>query len=295
MAYGKSIELFLVNGTADSLITAELSNWNGKAIKIPRIEVVACNREDITQAGVYFLFCKEDDGTDSVYIGEAENVKDRLVQHLRDYQSEKEKYYWNTAVIFVGRDLNKALIRYLENRFVEIARNCKRYTVLTKNTYRNTVMKESQIAVMEEFVDNVKVLISALGYKVLEAFNKPVLSQENVEKNENKETLKFHLERTIKNVGKVIADGNRTSEGFVVLSGSMIASTDDNTIPVILKERRAKANITHGILQEDMLFSSPSYAAMFVIGKSANGQTSWKTEEGRTLKEVEEEESVTGV
>lgn len=295
MAYGKSIELFLVNGTADSLITAELSNWNGKAIKIPRIEVAACNREDITQAGVYFLFCKEDDGTDSVYIGEAENVKDRLVQHLRDYQSEKEKYYWNTAVIFVGRDLNKALIRYLENRFVEIARNCKRYTVLTKNTYRNTVMKESQIAVMEEFVDNVKVLISALGYKVLEAFNKPVLSQENVEKNENKETLKFHLERTIKNVGKVIADGNRTSEGFVVLSGSMIASTDDNTIPVILKERRAKATITNGILQEDMLFSSPSYAAMFVIGKSANGQTSWKTEDGRTLKEIEEEESVTGV
>ena len=31
----KTIELFLVNGTADSIITAELSNWNGKAIKIP--------------------------------------------------------------------------------------------------------------------------------------------------------------------------------------------------------------------------------------------------------------------
>lgn len=66
MAYGKSIELFLVNGTADSLTIAELSNWNGKAIKIPRIEVSSCYREDIAQAGVYFLFCKEDDGTDSV-------------------------------------------------------------------------------------------------------------------------------------------------------------------------------------------------------------------------------------
>lgn len=99
MPYGKSIELFLVNGTADSLITAELSNWNGKAIKIPRIEVTSCKREDITQAGVYFLFCKEDDGSDSVYIGEAENVKERLIQHLRDYQAEKEKYYWSTAVI----------------------------------------------------------------------------------------------------------------------------------------------------------------------------------------------------
>ena len=162
MAYGKSIELFLVNGTADSLIIAELSNWNGKAIKIPRIEVSSCDRDDITQAGVYFLFCKEDDGSDSVYIGEAENVKDRLVQHLRDYQSEKEKYYWSTAVVFIGRDLNKALIRYLENRFVEIARASKRYLVLTKNTYRNTVMKESQVAVMEEFVDNVKILINAL-------------------------------------------------------------------------------------------------------------------------------------
>lgn len=79
------------------------------------------------------FFCKEDDGSDSVYIGEAENVKDRLMQHLRDAQAEKEKYYWNTAVVFIGRDLNKAHIRYLENRFVEIARNSKRYLVLTKN------------------------------------------------------------------------------------------------------------------------------------------------------------------
>ena len=62
MAYGKAIELFLVNGTADSLITAELSNWNGKAIKIPRTEVSACERDDIKGVGVYFFFFFEDDG-----------------------------------------------------------------------------------------------------------------------------------------------------------------------------------------------------------------------------------------
>lgn len=142
MAYGKSIELFLVNGSADSLIIAELSNWNGKAIKIPRIEVADCKRDDINGAGVYFLFCKEEDDTDSVYIGESETVQDRLIQHIRDYNAEKEKFYWTTAVIFLGRDLNKALIRYLEDRFVQIARECKRYNVLTKNTYSRTVMKE---------------------------------------------------------------------------------------------------------------------------------------------------------
>ncbi len=122
---GKAIELFLVNGSADSLTTAELSNWNGKAIKIPRTEITECDRDDIKGVGVYFLICQEDDGTDSVYIGEAENVLDRLTQHLRDYQSGKEKYYWNT------------------------------------------VLKEAQIASMEEFIDNVKILINTLGYKVL--------------------------------------------------------------------------------------------------------------------------------
>ena len=213
MAYGKSIELFLVNGTADSLTIAELSNWNGKAIKIPRIEVSSCYREDIAQAGVYFLFCKEDDGTDSVYIGEAENVKERLLQHLRDYQAEKEKYYWTTAVIFIGRDLNKALIRYLENRFVDIARQCKRYLVLTKNTYRNTVMKESQIAVMEEFVDNVRILISVLGYKVLEPVNKPATIEENdgneIEKEEIElKDIKYKFNTTMYEIKKLINDKN---------------------------------------------------------------------------------------
>ena len=52
MAYGKAIEVFLVNGTAESLITAELSNWNGKAIKIPRTEVSACDREYIKGVGL---------------------------------------------------------------------------------------------------------------------------------------------------------------------------------------------------------------------------------------------------
>lgn len=292
MAYGKSIELFLVNGTADSLITAELSNWNGKAIKIPRIEVAACNRDDITQAGVYFLFCKEDDGSDSVYIGEAENVKERLVQHLRDHQAEKEKYYWTTAVVFIGRDLNKALIRYLENRFVDIARICKRYTVLTKNTYRNTVMKESQIAVMEEFVDNVKILISTLGYKVLEPLNKPATNKIGDYGTSEKEELNLYLERTIKGLGKVEADGVRTTEGFVVLQGSHIAAEDDDTIPSVLKEKRRKVSVADGVLQEDVLFSSPSYAAMFVIGKSANGLTSWKDGKGRSLKDIENGETV---
>jgi hypothetical protein len=39
-------------------------------------------------------------------------------------------------------------------------------------------------------------------------------------------------------------------------------------------------------LQEDLLFSSPSYAAAFVIGGNANGLTEWKMENGSKLKNV---------
>lgn len=282
MAYGKSIELFLANGTADSLIIAELSNWNGKAIKIPRIEISNCNRDDFTQAGVYFLFCKEDDGSDSVYIGEAENIKERLVQHIRDYQSEKEKYYWNTAVIFIGRDLNKALIRYLENRFVEIARSCNRYIILTKNTYKNTVIKESQIAAMEEFIDNVKILINALGYKVLD----PLLHSNPNDSTAVDDVLLYINKGTASAVGKI------TSEGFVVLKGATInekMSVKSLAASVVkLREKYLLDGKVHNLsTTEDILFSSSSAAADFILGYSVSGPKTWTDKSGQSLKEIE--------
>lgn len=284
MAHGKSIELFLANGTADSLIIAELSNWNGKAIKIPRIEVSNCNRPDFASAGVYFLFCKEDDGSDSVYIGEAENIKERLVQHIRDYQSEKEKYYWNTAVVFTGRDLNKALIRYLENRFVEIARDCNRYAILTKNTYKNTVMKESQIAAMEEFIDNVKILINALGYKVLE----PLVHNDNANATATVEDVLLYISK-----GNASATGKVTSEGFVVLKGATIneklSTKSVGASTIKLREKYlADGKVQNLTTTEDILFSSSSAAADFIVGYSVSGPRTWTDKSGRSLKEIED-------
>ena len=277
MAYGKAIELFLVNGTAESLITAELSNWNGKAIKIPRTEVSVCDREDIKGVGIYFLICQEDDGTDSVYIGEAENVLDRLTQHLRDYQSGKEKYYWNTAVIFVGRDLNKALIRYLENRFVEIAKECGRYTVLTKNTYKNTVLKEAQIASMEEFIDNVKILINTLGYKVLVPVPKA-----------NDETIYLYCKGS-----GASAKGFVSAGGFTVLEGSTVS---DHTVPSLETKGKSYYNLRNALIKDgtvsdrvftrDYEFKAPSAASAVILGHTSNGNVDWKTADGTKLKDL---------
>jgi len=280
MAYGKSIELFLANGTADSLITAELSNWNGKAIKIPRIEVSDCKRDDIKGAGVYFLFCKEEDDSDSVYIGESEAVQERLNQHIRDYNADKEKFYWTTAVIFLGRDLNKALIRYLEDRFVQIARDCKRYKVLTKNTYGKTVMKESQTAAMEEFIDNVRILINALGYKVLEP---TVHSDPNSTVDD--ETLFLNL-------GNASGKGMVTTEGFVLFAGAILnEKTSEKSLSKgaanLRKKHLASNKVKDFVTTEDILFSSSSAAADFVTGYSVSGPATWKNSAGVTLKELE--------
>ena len=74
----------------------------------------------------------------------------------------------------------------------------------------------------------------------------------------------------------------------------MIEEVDSKAIPKSLKELREKCRlnqeIVDGILTKNYLFNSPSYAASFVIGMHTNGRTDWKTNEGKTLKELEEEE-----
>ena len=275
--HGKTIELFLVNGKADSLITAELSNWNGKAIKIPRTEIESYSRDDIKSAGVYFLFCQEDDENDSVYIGEAENILDRLKQHMTDYKNDKEYYYWNTVVAFVGNDLTKAHIRYLEDRFVKDARNCGRYKVITKNTYGNTVLKESQKECMEEFIDNVKIIINALGYKVLE----PAPKAQN-------DTVYLYIKND-----SVNAKGYLSSGGFTVCKGSTISNKVADSMEKYVKsyyELRKKlisnATIKDGEFTIDYEFSAPSAAADVILGCSTNGLTIWKNKDGTALKNL---------
>lgn len=141
---------------------------------------------------------------------------------------------------------------------------------------------------MEEFIDYAKVIMGTLGHKLFEPINKFTMTKSEESAVKDKNTACLYLERTIKGVGKVEAKGTQTTEGFVVLKGSHISLIDDDNIPSVIKERRKNAPVNEqGVLQEDMLFTSPSYAEVFVIGKIANGLTSWKTKNGQTLKSLE--------
>jgi hypothetical protein len=89
--------------------------------------------------------------------------------------------------------------------------------------------------------------------------------------------------------------GEYTSEGFVVLKGSRGRVDNVASIQGTSNERFRQQLVTAGIMTpqsdalvftRDQLFSSPSMAAMALLGRSANGWVEWKNPQGKTLDEV---------
>jgi hypothetical protein len=218
-----------------------------------------------------------------VYIGEAENAYSRLVYHI----SEKE--FWNEAVVFISKDenLNKAHIKYLESRLFEIASTASRYDVQNSNIPTKSSISESDQAEMEEFIEFIKILINTLGFKVFEPLIKQELTDDNNEK------------LYIKAARGANAEGKRTSDGFVVFHNSEIAT---ETVDSYERKKRNKLRdelIENEIIikvedklifKSDYLFSSPSAAAMVIMGRTANGLVEWKDSSGKALREIEKQE-----
>ena len=148
-----------------------------------------------------------------------------------------------------------------------------------------TEEKESELI---EILSNSEMIIGTLGHKLfIPTLNKDALEEEVVEDKD----LLFLSRKIRKSNLQIEAKCKRTNEGFVVLKGSMISLDDLKTMPKLIKKLRdqliASKIIKNGILMENQLFISASYAAAFVLGTNANGLTHWKTKDGQTLKELE--------
>lgn len=295
---GKSINLFLADGHPNGLVKCTLANWTGIAYKIPRNELEKCKgRRDLSQSGVYFLFGTSDQtGESVVYVGQAGVRKngEGILYRLQEHKRNSDKDYWTEAVVFTtsNNSFGPTEISYLENRFCALATVAKRYTVKNGNEPTPGNITEEKESELEEFIDYATIVMGALGHKVFENLIESKVPSNLLKTQENKELL-LHLKRKIKRSGLVIeAHCKRTNEGFVVLKGSQIETLDSDSIPPGIKESRKIANLDdEGILLEDMLFRSPSYAAAFVIGGHANGLTEWKDSNDKTLKEIESDEA----
>lgn len=277
-----TIKLFLPRGDAKSLRTAEISNWTGKAIAAPRTELVELlAREELDKAGVYILL-----GTDPqtnaprAYIGEAEVIRERLKQH-------KTKEFWVSAIVFVSKDenLTKAHVRYLESRLLAEASQVNRFTI-EQNQAAGSRLPESDREDMEIFLERIRQLLPVLGSDILTPVAQPA----------SKAQPGGDLFCRLKGAE---ARGQRTDNGFVIYRGSSAVVEERpsaESYPYVVAQR--KQLIADGTLIEkngflvftkDSEFTSPSSAAVVIHGGSANGLTAWKTKDGTSLKQLDEQ------
>lgn len=281
-----------MDGDVTGRIKCTMPGWSGLAYKIPRIYLDKCkDREQLKQSGVYFLFGKNNFDEDAVYIGQAgirkngEGVLFRVAEHLKD------DFYFNEAVMFTtsGNSWGPTEISYLENKFTNLAIDTNRYKVQNGNDPNPGNVTEEKEAELEIYVEQFKIMLGVLGYRI---FVPLVKTPESVVEERDDELI-LGLSRKIKRYQRNIeAYCKRTNEGFVVLAGSQIEETDSGSIPDVIKElrERCKQNneIKDGVLTRNYLFKSPSYAASFVLGMTTNGKVDWKTEDGTSLKMIEE-------
>jgi hypothetical protein len=278
-----SLRIFVADGDPDGLRLVERSNWIGKAVMFPRaLYPQVRNRSEFHQTGVYLLLGPRPQGDgEMIYIGEGDPVRPRLESHYAN------KDFWTRAVFFVAGpgQLNKAHVQYLEAQLISRASAAKRMPLENANKPSEPTLSEADRADMDVFLDNILGMLPVLGIHAFEQSplvvgkgGTPVL--------------------TCQGRG-VTATGHDTPQGFVVESGSFVA-TDE--VPS-LKEHFANVCelradlLKSGVLvpegnkfrfTQDYTFSSPSLASSVVLGRSSNGRTDWKDASGKTLKQLQE-------
>lgn len=129
MSVGKSIRLYLADGTPGGLLTAEIMNWTGHVVAAPRSDLAALlKRQETSRTGIYILLGDDPEslGGSLAYIGEGDDVSKRLYQHAREDQGGKD--FWERAIVLTSKDANltKAHARYLESRFITLAQQARR-------------------------------------------------------------------------------------------------------------------------------------------------------------------------
>lgn len=288
MADGKSIEIFLVDGDPNGLMTAHIRTRNLTFTIFPRTELNRLkDREDTHGYGVYFLVGSNDSDMDeqSVYIGESENVYSRLINHTRD----EEKDFWTRTVVASTPDDNitKGHIRYLESKLIGSALDAGRAQIINGTAPQPPALSESNQSDMDILFDEIKLMLPVLGFSFLRP--KPIRPVESSDEPGQGFAVEFSYNGAV--ASGIFQDGE-----ILVLAGSTVSKRTTSSFTSALQRRREQLISSKIIRQEnnsdllvfeqDCLFSSPSGAAQLIGGASLNGWQMWKiSETGETLAE----------
>ena len=267
------ITMILRNGMPTGIVQCNLDEWIGVSYKIPRNRLNESKElKNIENTGVYILFgVDEETGENRAYIGEAENIYKRLLQH------NKTKDFWNDCLVFVSQNnsLNKAHIKFIENMLYTKAKEVERFIIDNDTEPTKSSLDGADEIRAVKFYEKIVLLTSVYGYRI---FDK-ILTQQEV-----KEEEIYY----INSIG-LKASGAQSEEGFIVFKGSQSSEEFKKASSQSLRnkwnELRNQKIVDQGVFLKDIILSSPSTAAAMVLGRNSNGLTQWKNKDGKTLKE----------
>lgn len=286
MSAGKSVRLFLADGTPGGLLTAEIMNWTGHVVAAPRSDLAALlKRPEATRTGIYILLGDDPDslGGQMAYIGEGDDVSKRLYQHARS-EDQNGKDFWNRAIVLTSKDANltKAHARYLESRFITLALQARRARLVNGTAPAPIVLPEADVSDMEYFIDQAKIALPVLGVNIFRSpTTKPTVPPTDTEGRRTDSPL---FEMTLKKFG-ISAIAQEVDGEFTVLEGSYARPKWIGSEQHSYTSLRAKLEQDGTLVPtpddsamrftRNHVFASPSAAAAVVAGRVANGRTSW--------------------
>lgn len=288
---GKKLTVYMIDGTEYGPRISEIGNWVGKAVYSPRSTVNnIIGRNEFDNPGIY---CLKDDPTDEafdekIYIGEAENIRIRLKQHLSDPSKD-----FKEIIFFISKDelLTKTQIKYLESRLIQLAIDAKTAQIENANSPTLPTLHEADVSDMEYFLDQIKLILPVMGFRFL--ISSTIKFSQKIEAEQShQEILKFEIKTS-----SFKAKMYESNQGYVVEKGSEAKKQLSASCTETYRNLRRKLLETDILIEkgdklefaEDAIFSSPSAAANMILGRNSNGFTEWITDSGKTFKQIQEE------
>jgi len=280
-SFGRTIQLFLVDGKPTGLRKATIHGWTGLLfVSSASAFGDLTARSEVDRTGVYILSGPDPDkpGATRVYIGSGNSVSERIEQ------SAKKRDFWETAITVTTSDddLSKGHAEYLEARLIRITAQAGRVT-LDNGTQPDTDRRrlpEADVANMEQFLANLRIILAVIGLDMLKPQPRAVTQVAKPADERTAEEVHFE----IRHKSGVQATAVEEDGEFVVLEGSeaLIGTGYVQKSYGGLKDKMIAegALVSHA---EDRMrfvkpwpFSSPSAAAAVILDRNANGRLEWK-------------------
>lgn len=274
---GRTIQLFLVDGTPNGLVVATLHGWTGSVL-VSRQPTFAklLSRPETDRTGIYLLYGADPDNPlrMRVYVGEADIVRRRIER------SAKEREFWEIAVAITTSDdaLTKGHVRYLEARMMEMVEEARRVTLDNAQQPPAEAMRlpEADRANMEAFLANIKVVLPVVGLDLLKPLPKsaPPVSQAPIRAEFEIRHKSGIMARAIEENGEfVVLEGTETLRNTAFVNSSYGALKEELVENGVLKADTREDRYT---FTQSFPFRSPSAAAAVILDRNSNGRTEWK-------------------